>query len=146
MIFKELDVILKNKGGEKMEIKEVLKIERKKHGYTQQQIADKLRMARGSYAKYETGDNTPTLDNLMKLADLYKVSLDYLAGRYNRKRKSPEVRERTTGHKKCEVQAKDTSRENIKLRLKMQKRYKQKSKCIACIVHFFAKKKQRLFH
>ena len=81
--FKELDVILKDKGGEKMEIKEVLKIERKKHGYTQQQIADKLRMARGSYAKYETGDNTPTLDNLMKLADLYKVSLDYLAGRYN---------------------------------------------------------------
>ena len=83
LIFKELDVILKDKGGEKMEIKEVLKIERKKHGYTQQQIADKLRMARGSYAKYETGDNTQTLDNLMKLADLYKVSLDYLAGRYN---------------------------------------------------------------
>ncbi len=65
-----------------MELKEILKEERRKHGYTQQQIADKLCIARGSYTKYETGDNTPTLENLIKLAELYKVSLDYLAGRY----------------------------------------------------------------
>lgn len=39
-------------------------------------------MHRGSYAKYETGTNTPTVENILKLADLYGVSTDYLLGRY----------------------------------------------------------------
>lgn len=65
-----------------MEIKEILKSERKKHGYTQEQIAKILNIGRQAYTLYETGTNTPTLENLIKLADLYKVSLDYLAGRY----------------------------------------------------------------
>lgn len=65
-----------------MEVKEILKAERKKHAMTQQQIADYLQMARGSYAKYETGANIPTTEALMKLADLYKCSVDYLLGRY----------------------------------------------------------------
>lgn len=70
-----------------MEIKEILKIERKKNNYTQQQVADILNMQRGSYAKYETGVNTPTVDNVLKLADLYNVSTDYLLGRYAIKEK-----------------------------------------------------------
>lgn len=65
-----------------MEIKDILKAERKKHGYTQQQVADILHIGRPAYSLYETGTNTPTLENLIKLSDLYKVSLDYLAGRY----------------------------------------------------------------
>lgn len=65
-----------------MEIKDILKTERKKHNMTQQEIADYLQMARGSYAKYETGANTPTTEALSKLADLYKCSVDYLIGRY----------------------------------------------------------------
>lgn len=70
-----------------MEIKEILKTERKKNKYTQQQIADILKMQRGSYAKYETGANTPTVENIIKLADLYGVSTDYLLGRYVTKEK-----------------------------------------------------------
>lgn len=66
-----------------MEIKVILKTERKKQGKTQQQIADYLNMARASYAKYETGTNTPTTDNILKLAKLYNCSTDYLLGRYN---------------------------------------------------------------
>lgn len=66
-----------------MNIAEILKEERKKHGLTQQQVADHLKMARGAYAQYETGKNLPPIDNLTKLADLYKVSLDYLTGRYS---------------------------------------------------------------
>ncbi len=65
-----------------MEIKDILKLERKKQDKTQQQIADYLNMARGSYAKYETGANTPTTDNILKLAKLYNCSTDYLLGRY----------------------------------------------------------------
>lgn len=70
-----------------LEIKEILKTERKKNKYTQQQIADILKMQRGSYAKYETGANTPTVENIIKLADLYGVSTDYLLGRYVTKEK-----------------------------------------------------------
>lgn len=65
-----------------MDVKDILKTERKKHQMTQQQIADYLKMARGSYAKYETGANMPTTEALIKLADLYKCSVDYLLGRY----------------------------------------------------------------
>lgn len=66
-----------------MEIKDILKTERKKQGKTQQQIADILNMARASYAKYETGANTPTTENILKLAKLYNCSTDYLLGRYS---------------------------------------------------------------
>lgn len=65
-----------------MTIAEILKEERKKHKYTQQEIANFLQITRGAYAQYETGKNLPPIDNLIKLADLYKVSLDYLTGRY----------------------------------------------------------------
>ena len=60
----------------------ILKAERLKRAMTQQQIADYLHMERGSYAKYETGANTPTTENLVMLADLYNCSVDYLLGRY----------------------------------------------------------------
>ncbi len=66
-----------------MDIKDILKNERKKRGLTQQNIADHLKMERGSYAKYETGANIPTTENIIKLAELYNVSTDYLLGRYS---------------------------------------------------------------
>lgn len=65
-----------------MEIKDILKKERTNRKLTQKQIADILHIERGSYAKYETGTNTPTVENLLKLADFYNVSADYLLGRY----------------------------------------------------------------
>jgi len=65
-----------------MEMKDILRQERLKKNLTHQQVADILKMERGSYTKYETGANTPPLDKMMILADLYKTSIDYLAGRY----------------------------------------------------------------
>ena len=65
-----------------MELKDMLKHERKKHGMTQQEVADHLKMARGSYAQYETGKNLPPITVLSELADLYKCSVDYLICRY----------------------------------------------------------------
>lgn len=65
-----------------MTIKDNLKEERKKHSLTQQQVADYLNMSRGAYAQYETGKNIPPLDTMIKLAELYKCSIDYLVGRY----------------------------------------------------------------
>ena len=38
-------------------------------------------MRQGSYTKWETGMTEPRIENLIKLADLLEVSLDWLFGR-----------------------------------------------------------------
>lgn len=48
---------------------------------TQQSLAQKLSMHTTTYARYETGQREIPLSIAIKLADFYKVSLDYLAGR-----------------------------------------------------------------
>ena len=51
---------------------------RKAHQYTQQEISDLLNISRQAYSNYETSKRTPDLDSLMRLADIYGVSLDQL--------------------------------------------------------------------
>lgn len=65
-----------------MEIKDILKSIRKDKKLTQQQVADKLGISRVAYTKYENGDNMPTTESILKLAEIYNVSTDYLLGRY----------------------------------------------------------------
>lgn len=48
---------------------------------TQQQVADILGCQREVYRRYEKGTRTIPVEFLIKLADYYKVSLDYLVGR-----------------------------------------------------------------
>ena len=50
-------------------------------GYTQKYVADKIGVKYQSYQAYELGLSLPSLNNLVKLADLFDVSLDYLVGR-----------------------------------------------------------------
>lgn len=49
--------------------------------YTQQQIADYLGVKQNTYSQYEIGVLNYPLDVVIKLADLYEVSVDYLLGR-----------------------------------------------------------------
>ena len=58
-----------------------LKDLRKQYGYTQKFIAEKLGITYQSYQAYELGISLPTFENFIKIADLFDVSLDYLAGR-----------------------------------------------------------------
>lgn len=48
---------------------------------TQCQIAEYLGIAQTVYSRYERGYQTMPLHLLMRLADYYHVSLDYLTGR-----------------------------------------------------------------
>lgn len=52
------------------------------YNYTQQQVSEALGISQGTYAGYETGRHEPDLETMSKIADLYKVSIDYLLGRY----------------------------------------------------------------
>lgn len=54
---------------------------RKDFGYTQEYIGEFLNVTRTSVSAYETGVNDPPIENLIKLADLYNVSLDYICCR-----------------------------------------------------------------
>lgn len=55
--------------------------QRKANNLTQQAVADYLGIKQPSYIRYENGQAEPTLANLVKLADLFNVSVDYLLGR-----------------------------------------------------------------
>ncbi len=52
-------------------------------GYTQQNVADILNVKRATYAGWETGKDIIPLRQLNKIANSYKVSLDYIAGLSN---------------------------------------------------------------
>lgn len=54
---------------------------RKSRGISAQQMADSLNIGLRSYRNYESGDREPSLDALVKIADLLDVSLDFLLGR-----------------------------------------------------------------
>lgn len=48
---------------------------------TQEHVAELLGIRQTTYSKYELGKILVPIDMLIKLADLYQVSLDYLVGR-----------------------------------------------------------------
>ncbi len=59
-------------------------------GYTQKQIAEYLHIRQNTYSQYEIGVLNYPIDVLLKLADFYGVSVDYLLGRTSVKTPYPE--------------------------------------------------------
>jgi len=50
---------------------------------TQAQVAAMLGMSQTGYSKYETGENDIPTQILIKLADFYNTSVDYILNRTN---------------------------------------------------------------
>lgn len=53
---------------------------RKATGMTQKEVAEKVGVARSTYALYETGERSPDVEVVKKLAEVLNVSGDYLIG------------------------------------------------------------------
>lgn len=51
---------------------------RKSKGYTQEKMAELLGISTRGYQKYESLESVPRLEIVVKMAELYDVSLDYL--------------------------------------------------------------------
>ena len=51
---------------------------RKARGMTALQVAEALGMQIRGYRKYESGDSAPSLDGLVRIADILEVPTDYL--------------------------------------------------------------------
>ncbi|WEV39698.1 helix-turn-helix transcriptional regulator [Lactobacillus sp. ESL0681] len=61
-----------------IKLAEQLKAYRKKNSLSQDDLAAKLLISRQAISKWESGDSTPDLDNVVKLAEIFNVSLDNL--------------------------------------------------------------------
>jgi len=64
------------------ELAKILTELRLKAGRTQADTAATIGIAQQTYAGYETGRNEPDVKTLIRIADIYDVSLDHLTGRY----------------------------------------------------------------
>ncbi|MBE6824603.1 MAG: helix-turn-helix transcriptional regulator [Ruminococcaceae bacterium] len=58
---------------------------RKARGYTQMQVSIYCDITEKAYQNYELMTREPKIEILMRIADLYDVSLDYLCGRSDEK-------------------------------------------------------------
>lgn len=54
---------------------------RKESGLAQDKLAIKLQIGKSTVSYYETGRSEPTISMLIKIADFFDVSTDYLLGR-----------------------------------------------------------------
>ena len=59
-------------------LKENLIILRNIHGFSQEEIAEKIGISRQAYAKWETGATVPDIEKCMRLAEAYGVTIDSL--------------------------------------------------------------------
>ncbi len=62
-----------------------LKQLRKERGISQLKLALELNMNQNSISRYETGEREADYETLVKFADFFDVSLDYLLGRCDKK-------------------------------------------------------------
>lgn len=54
---------------------------RQEKGISQEKLAEKINVSQSAIAKYEKKGAQPTAENLIKLADYFQVTTDYLLGR-----------------------------------------------------------------
>lgn len=61
---------------------------------TQKEIAEELNCTQQTYSRYETGEITIDIYSLIKLAEYYKTSTDYLLGITNETKPYPRIKEK----------------------------------------------------
>ena len=66
---------------------------RKEKGYSQEELADKLNVARQTVSKWENGTTTPDFDNLIELSKLFEISIDDFVGNDFKKEKLNETQD-----------------------------------------------------
>lgn len=68
-----------------MELHERMRELRKEKGETQVQVAAAVGITDRQYQRFEVGRQKPGFENFVAIADHFGVSLDYLAGRSDRR-------------------------------------------------------------
>lgn len=73
---------------------------RKEKGYSQEEVADKLNVARQTISKWETGITTPDTNNLIELSKIFELSIDDLVGKNNNETENEENEKENSKKKK----------------------------------------------
>lgn len=63
-----------------MEFTDVIIELMKQHGLTQKELSKKINVTEASMSRYVKGDRIPRIDVLVKLADVFNISIEYLQG------------------------------------------------------------------
>ena len=66
------------KGSRDMILADKIMNERKRNGWSQEELADKLGVSRQSVSKWESAQSVPDLNRIIKLAEIFGVTTDYL--------------------------------------------------------------------
>lgn len=68
-----------------MEIKDMLKIKelREEKNWQQKDVAQRVNRTVACVSSWETGKTEPSIEDVLRLADIFEVSCDYLLGRTN---------------------------------------------------------------
>lgn len=61
-----------------MTLEKKLQTLRKKQSLSQEELASMVMVSRQAVSKWESGENIPDIENLLRLSKLYHVSIDYL--------------------------------------------------------------------
>ena len=61
-----------------MKFNEKLIMLRKQHNLSQEQVAEKLKVARQTISKWELGETKPEMDKLIMMSEIYNITLDEL--------------------------------------------------------------------
>lgn len=69
------------------DFKDRLVILRKENNFTQDKLADELKVSKSTISMYEKGNRMPSYEMLEKIADFFNVDIDYLMGKSDIKRK-----------------------------------------------------------
>ncbi|MFZ1984960.1 MAG: helix-turn-helix transcriptional regulator [Desulfatitalea sp.] len=78
---------------------------RKQHGWSQQQLAQKIGTSGPIVGRYERGEMTPSVEVAKKLADTFNVTLDFLVDDTG---KTAEIKDKAMLQRIMEIQALDT--------------------------------------
>ena len=63
-----------------MALQDVILGIREKHGFSQDDLAEKLFVTRQAVSRWENGETTPTIDTLKKIAELFEIKASTLLG------------------------------------------------------------------
>ena len=61
-----------------MKLKEMIKVNRQKKGWSQDELAKQLSISRQAISKWETGESQPDIDKLLAMSEIFDITLDEL--------------------------------------------------------------------
>lgn len=68
-----------------------LRLLREERGFSQQKLADMLNISQQAVFKYEKTSNEPDISTLIRIADIFDVTVDYLIGNSEIREKNAKV-------------------------------------------------------